>query len=216
MLKPDEVIQAVLQLDPGDMVVVPCIGYNHMESLRIALYRAKAKLKNISSELSDEVIITRSTKNDRYSIILSRCPILETAYILRKTGKVENLSDYDPENELFRIQKMMRADGKSEKEIDKFTEEFKQMVKSIREVEKALGKVTCELTKKAKKSKIFARSLFVVKDIKKGELFTEKNIRSIRPGYGEHPKLLQKIIGKKAACDIKKGTPFNKLKFFQN
>ncbi len=92
-------------------------------------------------------------------------------------------------------------------------EEFKLMVKSIREIEKALGKVNYELTEQAEKSKIFARSLFVVKDIKKGEVFTEENIRSIRPGYGEHPKFLQNIIGKKAVRDIKKGTPFNMLDF---
>jgi len=85
-------------------------------------------------------------------------------------------------------------------------DEFKQMVKSIREVEKALGKVTYELTEKQKKSRELSRSLFVVKDIKKGELYTGDNVRSIRSGYGLEPKYLTKIIGKTAACDIKKGT----------
>lgn len=88
--------------------------------------------------------------------------------------------------------------------------EFKQMVKSVREVEKALGKITYELTEKQKKSRMFSRSLFVVKDIKKGEEFTEENVRSIRPGYGINPKYFTKILGKIASQDIKKGTP---LKF---
>ena len=87
-------------------------------------------------------------------------------------------------------------------------EEFRQMVKSIREVEKALGSVTYELTEKQKKSRELSRSLFVVKDMKKGEVFTEKNVRSIRPNYGLTPKNIDIIFNKKAKEDIKKGTPF--------
>ena len=86
-------------------------------------------------------------------------------------------------------------------------EEFKVMVKAVREAEKALGEVSYNLTEKMKKSREFSRSLFVVKDIKAGEVFTEENIRSIRPGYGLSPKYLKKILGKRAIQDIKKGTP---------
>lgn len=86
-------------------------------------------------------------------------------------------------------------------------EEFKQMVKSVREVEKALGKVTYDLTEKQKKSRVFSRSLFVVKDIKKGEKFTEENVRSIRPGYGMEPKYLKDVLGKRAKRDLEKGLP---------
>ena len=86
-------------------------------------------------------------------------------------------------------------------------DEFKAMVKSVREVEKALGKVSYELTEKIKKSREFSRSLFVVKDIKAGEIFTEENVRSIRPGYGLPPKYLKEILGKQTTQDIKKGTP---------
>ncbi len=85
--------------------------------------------------------------------------------------------------------------------------EFKKMVNSIREVEKAKGKISYEITPQIEKSRQFARSLFVVKDIKKGELFTEENIRSIRPGYGLPPKYFSEIIGKKAIKHIKRGTP---------
>lgn len=87
--------------------------------------------------------------------------------------------------------------------------EFKIMVGSIREVEKALGKVTYELTDKVKKNRVFARSLFVVKNIKKGEKFSDENIKSIRPGYGMHPKYITDIIGKKARKDVEKGTPLD-------
>ncbi|HEY5123719.1 MAG TPA: pseudaminic acid synthase [Ignavibacteria bacterium] len=87
------------------------------------------------------------------------------------------------------------------------TEEFKNMVTSIREVEKALGKINYKITEKAKQGKIFARSLFVVKDIKSGEIFTKENVRSIRPGYGMHPKYFPEVMGKKAKQDIERGEP---------
>ncbi len=86
-------------------------------------------------------------------------------------------------------------------------DEFKEMVKSVRDVEKALGEVSYEISEKVEKSKVFARSLFMVKDMKEGELITEENVKSIRPGYGMHPKYLKEIIGKKIRKDVKKGTP---------
>ena len=86
-------------------------------------------------------------------------------------------------------------------------EEFRKMVDEIREVEKALGKVSYRLSDRVKKNRFFSRSLFVVEDIREGEAFTEKNVRSIRPGAGLHPKHLSDILGKKAAMDIKRGSP---------
>lgn len=85
--------------------------------------------------------------------------------------------------------------------------EFKQMVDSIRKVEKALGIVNYNLTPKSEQSKVFARSLFIVKDVKAGETITEENVRSIRPGYGLHPKYYHEILGKKFRKDFEKGTP---------
>ncbi len=84
---------------------------------------------------------------------------------------------------------------------------FTEMVNAVRQAELAIGKVTYELTSKAKNSRKFSRSLFVVKDIKAGETFTEENVRSIRPGYGLHPKYFEKIIGKTSKRNILKGTP---------
>jgi pseudaminic acid synthase len=90
-------------------------------------------------------------------------------------------------------------------------EEFKQMVEAVRNAEKAIGKVNYELSDKQIKSKEHSRSIFVVEDIKAGEEFTEKNIKTIRPGFGLHPKYYSYILGKKAKRDIKKGEPL-KLK----
>lgn len=85
--------------------------------------------------------------------------------------------------------------------------EFKQMVIAIRDVEKALGKVNYEITPKVEKSRVFARSLFIVRDVKAGEELTVENVRSIRPGYGLHPKHYQEVLGKKFRKDFEKGTP---------
>ena len=86
--------------------------------------------------------------------------------------------------------------------------EFTAMVKAVREAEKAIGKVSYELTKKQKKGRAFSRSLYVVKDIKKGEKITEENVRSIRPGYGMHPKELKNWLGRAAPKSFSKGEPF--------
>ena len=83
--------------------------------------------------------------------------------------------------------------------------EFTKMVNSIMETEIAIGKVKYELTEKQISSKNFDRSLYVVNDIKLGELITENNIRSIRPGHSLHPKYLPQILGKKAKKQFYKG-----------
>jgi pseudaminic acid synthase len=85
--------------------------------------------------------------------------------------------------------------------------EFETMVKTIREVEEALGEASYTLTDNMKRSREFSRSLYVTRDIIKGEPFTSDNVRSVRPGYGLPPKNLRKILGRKAKKSIKKGTP---------
>ena len=87
--------------------------------------------------------------------------------------------------------------------------EFAEMVKAVREAEKAIGIVDYTLTNKQVKGKDFCRSLYVVNDIKSGEFISDENVRSIRPGFGLHPKYLKQIIGKKARYDVNKGTRFS-------
>lgn len=86
-------------------------------------------------------------------------------------------------------------------------QEFKTMVEAIRTAEKALGKVNYEITEQEAKNRVFRRSLFVVKDMKMGEIFTEENVRSIRPGYGLHPRHIKDVLGRRAARDVKQGMP---------
>ncbi len=85
--------------------------------------------------------------------------------------------------------------------------DFKKLVQDIRIVEAALGKVSYELSDKQLKSKEHSRSLFVVSDIKAGEIITEDNVRSIRPAFGMHTRYYKEVLGKKANCDLEKGTP---------
>ena len=83
--------------------------------------------------------------------------------------------------------------------------EFTSMVKAVREAESAIGNIDYNLTEKQIKGKNFSRSLYIVEDVKSGEKLTEKNVRSIRPGFGMHPKHYSEIIGKKVLKDLKFG-----------
>ncbi len=102
---------------------------------------------------------------------------------------------------------LARVDGGPDAAFSMEPQEFKQMVEDIRIVEKALGQISYERTEKEQSSLCFRRSLFVVKDIKAGEVFTVENVRSIRPGHGLHTRHLDEVLGKKSRTDVKKGTP---------
>jgi len=85
--------------------------------------------------------------------------------------------------------------------------EFQAMVDAVRTAEKALGRVHYGISQEEAKSRVFRRSLFVVEDIKADDVFTEDNVRSIRPGHGLAPKYLPEVLGRRAACDLLRGTP---------
>lgn len=88
--------------------------------------------------------------------------------------------------------------------------EFKQLVDDIRTVEKALGKIDYKISQAGQKNRHFMRSLYVIKDIKKGDIFTSENIGSYRPNLGISPKYYNEILGRKAVKDIKANTPLKK------
>ena len=87
--------------------------------------------------------------------------------------------------------------------------EFKEMVKLVREAEKAIGEIDYNLTPKQIKGKDFSRSLYVVQNIKKGDVISKENVRSIRPGFGLHPKYYNEIIGKIANKSLEVGDRFD-------
>lgn len=86
-------------------------------------------------------------------------------------------------------------------------QEFKTMVSAVRETEQLLGEVSYKITPKIEKSRTFARSLFIVEDVKKGEKLTRENIRSIRPGFGMSPKYLNDVLGKTFKANYQRGEP---------
>jgi pseudaminic acid synthase len=88
-------------------------------------------------------------------------------------------------------------------------DEFKAMVEAVRTAEKSLGEVSYEVTAQQKANRAFRRSLFIVQDMKCGEVFTAENVKSIRPGNGLHTRYLEEIIGRTVKKDIAKGTPLS-------
>lgn len=86
-------------------------------------------------------------------------------------------------------------------------QEFKAMIDAVRVAEKALGDVHYEVTEHEAASRAFRRSLFLVQDLRAGEVFTKRNVRSIRPGYGLSPKFLADVLGRRASQDLERGTP---------
>ena len=93
-------------------------------------------------------------------------------------------------------------------------EEFTAMVIAVREAEKSIGEVDYSMTKKMRKGRDYARSLYVVEDIMAGDAISKNNIRSIRPGFGLHPKYYYEVLGEISNSDLKIGTPFS-LKYIE-
>lgn len=104
---------------------------------------------------------------------------------------------------------LSRADGGPDAEFSLEPEEFKELVKSIRNTEKIIGKPFYGRGNRESENVIFRKSLFVTENVNKGDKFTDKNIRSVRPGHGLKPKYFEKIIGQRANKKIEKGTPLN-------
>ena len=107
-----------------------------------------------------------------------------------------------------------RAIGGPDSAFSMNKEEFAAMVKSIRNVEKALGKVSYPMDVSKIKGRQFCRSLYVAENMKAGDIITEKNVCSVRPGYGLHPKYLPEILGKRVNRDLEKGERFD-LKYVE-
>jgi pseudaminic acid synthase len=102
---------------------------------------------------------------------------------------------------------LSRREGGPDSSFSLEPAEFGRMVAAIRVVEKSLGRVSYEPTEKERVNKTFRRSLFVVRDVKKGETFTEESVKSLRPSAGLLPKYLYDVVGQRAKVDIKAGTP---------
>jgi pseudaminic acid synthase len=111
---------------------------------------------------------------------------------------------------------MLRNNSESvDKAFSLTPDKFAEMVRTVRNIEEALGNGTYDLSDKIKNAKKSARSLFVVENVKKGDVISEKNVKSLRPGIGLHPKYYHEILGKNFMLDIEKGEPL-KFEFIEN
>jgi N-acetylneuraminate synthase len=104
---------------------------------------------------------------------------------------------------------LRRTDGGPDAAFSLEPTEFKAMVDAVRETEKALGRVNYQVTEREAASRVFRRSLFVVEDVRRGDRFTARNVRSIRPGQGLPPGCMEKVMGRSATKDIRRGTPLS-------
>jgi len=102
---------------------------------------------------------------------------------------------------------LSRAEGGVDLAFSLEPEEMKNLVIESERAWQSLGKISYLISEKEKKSLQFRRSLYIAKDMKAGEIFTKENLRIVRPGFGLEPKNFDLILGKKASCDLGKGTP---------
>ncbi len=109
-----------------------------------------------------------------------------------------------------------RSKGGPDASFSMNEKEFTQMVKDVRMAESALGSISYELTEKMRAGREFCRSLYIAEDMKAGDVITEQNVRSVRPGFGMHPKYLKEILGKKVIIDLKRGERMSKDKIISS
>lgn len=102
-----------------------------------------------------------------------------------------------------------RADGGPDSSFSLEANELKEMVRAVRNAEKALGKVQYAITEKEQAGRIFRKSIFVSEDIPAGTIFTKENVRCVRPGNGMHTRHYEEILGRKSTKEIKAGTPLD-------
>lgn len=174
----EEVVQACRNAKNNDITLLVCTSeYPALpEDAQLLKIQDLASRFNVKTGLSDH---TMGFAVANAAVALGACMVEKHFIINRSSGGVDSAFSMD-------------------------TNEFAQMVESIRIIEKAVSMP--DYTPKSS-GRVFARSLFVVQDMKKGEPFTKENLRSIRPSNGLHPKYYRDILGCSAACDIERGTP---------
>lgn len=211
---------------------IPLIEYVASKGKPVIISTGIAKQEEIHEALqacknagNNEIILLKCTSS--YPAPLEEMNLATITDMIEKFGVPVGLSDHSLsivtpitavalgacviEKHFILKREMGGPDAAFSLEID----EFAHMVKVVRDAEKIIGKVSYELSEKSLKNREFSRSLFVAEDIKAGEKFTEKNIRSVRPGFGLAPKHFNQIIGKTALTDLQKGMPL-KWDFIDN
>lgn len=210
-----------------EMMDIPLISYIAKKGKPIIMSTGIATLEEIEEaveackkEGNDKIILLKCTSD--YPADIKDANLLTMVDLKEKFNVVVGVSDHSPKNTIpivsvglgarviekhFIIDKEI---GGADSSFSLTIEEFADMVSEVRDAERSLGKVTYEITPKKEKNRKIGRSLFICKDIKQGEIFTEKNVRSIRPSDGLEPKYYYDVLGKVCTCDLEKGTPLKK------
>lgn len=209
-----------------EIVDIPLIAYIASKGKPIILSSGIATLKDI------EEAIAACKKAGNYNIALLKCTssypapyedanLLTIANMRETFNIVPGLSDHTIGSAVAIaavalgakiIEKhfiLDRSLGGPDSAFSMEPHEFKEMVDSIRIVEKSIGTISYDLSPQVLKSREHCRSLFITEKVKAGEIFTKENVRSIRPGYGLQPKYLDSVLGKKARILLEKGTPLS-------
>ena len=181
-------VDACRRVGNNDITLLKCTSAYPapVEEANVVMIRDLAERFNVKSGLSDHTIGSMVPVLS----VANGATMIEKHFILNKQVESEDASFSMDENE------------------------FRDMVQKVRLAEAALGKIDYTLTEKMKRSRTACRSLYVTEDVKAGDVITEVNVRSVRPGYGLHPKYMREIIGKKFAKDCEKGDRF-KLEYVE-
>lgn len=176
-------VNACRKVGNNDITLLKCTSAYPapVEEANVIMIRDLAERFNVKSGLSDHTVGSMVP----VLAVANGAVMIEKHFILNKSIESEDASFSMDENE------------------------FRDMVKQVRLAEAAMGKVDYTLTEKMKASRSACRSLYVAEDVKAGDVITEKNVRSIRPGYGLHPRYLYDVIGKRFIKNCKKGERFS-------
>ena len=218
----EELDNPIYKIASFEITDIPLIDYIASKDKPIILSTGIAEksdielaLKTIRNRNSNQIVLLKCTSS--YPAPLDEANLLTLTNYTKSFGVIPGISDHT-----LGITAPVVATALGAKVIEKHfildksiggpdssfsldQNEFSQMVKNVRDAEKSLGKIDYNLTEKQKKGKDFSRSLYVVKNVKKGEIITNENIRSIRPGFGMHPKMLNKILGRKFKHEMNSG-----------
>lgn len=176
-------VNACRKVGNNDITLLKCTSAYPapVEEANVIMIRDLAERFNVKSGLSDHTIGSMVP----VLAVANGAVMIEKHFILNKDVESEDSSFSMDENE------------------------FREMVNQVRIAEAAMGKVDYTLTEKMKGSRTACRSLYVAEDVKIGDIVTEQNVRSVRPGYGLHPKYLPEVLGKEFVKDCEKGERFD-------
>lgn len=177
----DEAVQTVREAGGNELALLKCTSAYPapVEEMNLRTIPHLAEAFGVPSGLSDH---TMGSAVPLAAVTLGACIVEKHLTLSRKEAGPDSAFSMEPH-------------------------EFKKMVEAVRIVERAIGEVRYEVTENERNSRMFRRSLFVVKDMQAGEQFTEENIRSIRPGHGLHTRYFDEVLNRRASRALKKGTP---------